>query len=65
MLEGGEPATNTPEVGEVNILPWRMQEVLVDPLNGGRTMKNGTRDKIQDPNPIEEIKTGRMSHGMK
>ena len=65
MLEEGEPATNTPGVVEVNILPWRMQEVLVDPLNGDRTMKNGIKDKIQDPNPIEENKTGRMSHGMK
>ena len=65
MPEEGGPATNTPGVIEVHILPRRVKEVLVDPQDGDRTMKNGIKDKTQDPNPIEENKTGRMSHGVK
>ena len=58
--EGEVTATTTPEVGEMNTSPWRMQEVLEDPPNGDRTMRTGIGGRIQVQNPTEKIKNGRM-----
>ena len=64
MPEEGGPVTNTPGVIEVYILPRGMQEVLADLQDGDRTIMNGIRDKLQDPDLTEASKTGRMNPGV-